>query len=175
MDMVSLASYDSCGLGTCGLSPRPTGNINHFCILWDIDKPTLDSIVIDSGDPHVGKRPFKLKWEKFAGSCFVCGGFGHMQSKCPDLKLQPPPVAIVKETHVKAPTSSPGQSTRSKQPSSSSVAPSVADKSKDKQFLVTTSPNPTSPLTLERSSQLSGRVKMAGRYPKNLSNRSVRL
>ena len=35
-------------------------------------------------------RPFKLKWGKFASACYTCNKFGHMQSECPTLTIQPP-------------------------------------------------------------------------------------
>ncbi|MCO5577231.1 hypothetical protein L7F22_031058 [Adiantum nelumboides] len=43
-------------------------NTNGFCILWDTDVATPTGIVLNSGDPVIGKRPFKLKQGKFAGS-----------------------------------------------------------------------------------------------------------
>lgn len=50
--------------------------------------------MLNSGDPIIGKRPLKLKWGNFAGACFRCGKFGHMQFECSKIDLQPPPSAL---------------------------------------------------------------------------------
>ncbi|MCO5566536.1 hypothetical protein L7F22_020213 [Adiantum nelumboides] len=81
-------------LGKVICSPKLHANTNRFCVLWDTDIPTPAGIAIDYGDSVVGKRPFKLKWGEFANSCFHCGKFGHMQSECPEQKLQPPPSVV---------------------------------------------------------------------------------
>ncbi|MCO5602975.1 hypothetical protein L7F22_057117 [Adiantum nelumboides] len=69
-------------------------NTNRFCILWNSDKPTPEGIMVDSGDPWVDERPFKLKWGKFVNSYFTCGKFGHIQFQCPEPVLQPRPLAV---------------------------------------------------------------------------------
>ncbi|MCO5581427.1 hypothetical protein L7F22_035311 [Adiantum nelumboides] len=69
-------------------------NTYRFCVLWDIDVPTPEGITVNFGDPLIRKRPFKLKWGKFANSCFDTGKFGHMQSECPQPVLQPPPSVV---------------------------------------------------------------------------------
>ncbi|MCO5576553.1 hypothetical protein L7F22_030365 [Adiantum nelumboides] len=81
-------------LGRVICPPRPTGNRNRFCILWDIDKPTPPSIAIEVEDVIMGETYFDLKWGVFAGACFTCHKFGHLASECPQVVHKPPPNAI---------------------------------------------------------------------------------
>ncbi|MCO5605541.1 hypothetical protein L7F22_059724 [Adiantum nelumboides] len=81
-------------LGKVICSPRPTGNINRFCILWDTDKPMPPSIAIEVENVGMGETYFDLKWGVFAGACFTCHKFGHLASECPQTVHKPPPNAI---------------------------------------------------------------------------------
>ncbi|MCO5584508.1 hypothetical protein L7F22_038436 [Adiantum nelumboides] len=81
-------------LGKVICPPRPTGNRNRFCILWDTDKPAPPSIAIEVEDVEMGETYFDLKWGVFAGACFTCHTFGHLASECPHVVHKPPPNAI---------------------------------------------------------------------------------
>lgn len=128
-------------LGKVICPPKLDANTNCFCILWDTDLPVPAGITIDSGDTVVGKRPFKLKWGKFANSCFRCGKFGHMQSECPEPNLQPPPSAVpVPQTPPPVKSSPEAQS----KGASASTLTAGVNKGKGKQsqmVIVPTSPN----------------------------------
>ncbi|MCO5578717.1 hypothetical protein L7F22_032562 [Adiantum nelumboides] len=81
-------------LGKVICPPRPTGNRNKFCILWDTDKPTPPSIAIEVEDAEMGETYFDLKWGVFASACFTCHKFGHLALECPQVVHKPPPKAI---------------------------------------------------------------------------------
>ena len=66
--------------------PKTTSTSNRSCILWDTYVLILEGITLNSDAPTFGTRPFKLKW----------GKFGHMQSECPTLIIQPPETCITK-------------------------------------------------------------------------------
>ena len=89
------------GMGRVVCPPKTTSTSNRFCILWDTDVPILEGITLNSDDPIIGARPFKLKWGKFAGACYTCNKFGHMQSECPTLTIQPPETAMLKPVSLK--------------------------------------------------------------------------
>ena len=79
-------------LGKVVCPPRPSGNKNRFCILWDTDKDRPSALAIEVEDVKgMGARYFKLKRGVFAGACFACHKFGHMASECPTILHPPPP------------------------------------------------------------------------------------
>ena len=48
-------------LGQVICPPRPAGNRNRFCILWDTKKETPSSIAVEIGSIALGEKFFKLK------------------------------------------------------------------------------------------------------------------
>lgn len=85
-------SYVAQNLGKVVCPPRASANAHRFCVLWDTDVRTPPSVTINVRmDGMVPQQAhFTLKWGRFAGSCFSCGKFGHMQSECPTMLFQAP-------------------------------------------------------------------------------------